>query len=81
MYFDRQADKIGRCYVYSLHVGDKVKRDKSKKGEKYKPLYWGEDRTRDGVGIVVGQDFREKTINMRRFGDRLLSIKLALEKR
>lgn len=51
-----------------------------KLGKGCKLLYSGGDGTRNGVGIVMGRDLKDKIVTVKRIGDSISSIKLALEK-
>lgn len=46
----------------------------------YKLLYSSVNRIQNGLGIVLGQDLKDKIINIRIIGDEFLTIKLVLEK-
>ena len=45
----------------------------------YKFFYAGKNTTRNGVSIVIGKDLKEKIIEVKRLGDRIIAIKLVLE--
>ena len=45
----------------------------------YTLFYAGKNNTRNGVGIVVGKDFKEKIVGVKRLSNRIITIKLVLE--
>ena len=50
-------------------------------GEGYKLFYSGGiDNRRNGVGIVVDHYMKDKVVDVKRWGDRLMSIKIVLDK-
>ncbi|KAL4184629.1 hypothetical protein AMTRI_Chr10g226480 [Amborella trichopoda] len=46
--------------------------------DEYKLWYTGKDNNRNGGGIIVDKDLKDKVVNVSRIGDRLLLIKLVL---
>lgn len=49
-------------------------------GELYKLLNSRTYETRNGMGIVVERDLKDKIVNVKRIRDKILSIKLHIEK-
>ncbi|KAL4183354.1 hypothetical protein AMTRI_Chr11g154740 [Amborella trichopoda] len=56
----------------------KWKGEKAKEIDGYKLWYIGKDNNRHGLGIIVCKDLKDKIINVKRVGDRLLLIKLII---
>ncbi|KAL4197283.1 hypothetical protein AMTRI_Chr04g250330 [Amborella trichopoda] len=54
----------------------KWKGEKAKEIDGYKLWYIGKDNNRNGVRIIVDKDLKDKVVNVKRIGDRLLLIKL-----
>ncbi|KAL4179673.1 hypothetical protein AMTRI_Chr13g88450 [Amborella trichopoda] len=50
-----------------------------KKIDRYKLWYTRKDNNKNGVGIIVDKDLKDKVINVKRIGGRLLFIKLSLK--
>ena len=50
-------------------------------GDDYKLLYSGGKEKKKGVGIIVGEDIKERIIEVSRKSDRLIMVKLLLEKK
>ena len=42
-------------------------------------FYVRKNNTRNGVGIVIGKDLKEKIIGIKRLDDRIIAIRLVLE--
>ncbi|XP_043710423.1 uncharacterized protein LOC122659376 [Telopea speciosissima] len=52
---------------------------KAKALDDFKLWYLGDESGRGGVGIVVDKDLKNEVVDIKRFGDRILSIKLVLD--
>ena len=63
------------CLQETRWVGHKAK-EIERTG--YKLWYTGINRSRNGVGIVVNKDLKEDVVNVKRYGDRIIAIKLVL---
>ena len=58
----------------------KWKRDKAKElANGYKLFYAGKNTTKNGVGIVVDKDLKEKIVWVKRLRDRIIAIKLVFK--
>ena len=64
------------CLHETKWKGDKVK----ELADGYKLFYAGKNNTGNRVGIVVDKDMKEKIVRVKRLGDRIIAIKLVLEK-
>lgn len=49
-------------------------------GKGYKLYYMGKEASRNGVGVILDQHFSEKVIDINRISDRIISLKLALDR-
>ena len=58
----------------------KWKGKKAKDIDGFKLSYTGEVNNKNGVGIIVDKDLKEKVVDVKRIGDRIIAIKLVLEK-
>ena len=58
----------------------KWKGKKAKDIDGFKLWYTGEANNKNGVGIIVDKDLKEKVVDVKRIGDRIIAIKLVLEK-
>lgn len=58
----------------------KWKGKKAKDIDGFKLWYIGEINNKNGVGIIVDKDLKEEVVDVKRIGDRIISIKLVLEK-
>ena len=63
------------CLQETKWKGDKVK----ELIDGYKFFYIGKTNTKNGVAIVVDEDLKEKIVGVKRLGDTIIKIKLALE--
>ncbi|XP_043687611.1 craniofacial development protein 2-like [Telopea speciosissima] len=52
---------------------------KAKALDDYKLWYLGDDSGRGGVGIVVDKDLKNEVVDVKRVGDRIISIRLVLD--
>lgn len=48
-------------------------------GNGYKLIYTGKHANRNGVGIVVNEDFQARIVDVKRASDRIIAIKFALD--
>jgi hypothetical protein len=64
------------CLQETKWVGEKAK-EIEKTG--FKLWYSGKDKARNGVGIVVSKDLKDNVVEVQRFGDRIIRVKLVLE--
>ncbi|KAL4196736.1 hypothetical protein AMTRI_Chr04g184660 [Amborella trichopoda] len=53
----------------------KWQREKAEKRDGYKLWYTRKDNNRNDVGIIVNKDLKDKVVNIKRIGDRLLLTK------
>ncbi|XP_042478015.1 uncharacterized protein LOC122059320 [Macadamia integrifolia] len=53
---------------------------KAKMLDDFKLWYLGDQSGRDGVGIVVDKDLKNDVVDVKRVGDRIISLKLVLDK-
>ena len=47
-------------------------------GEGYKIIYSGEKSSRNGVGVIMNPEFKEKVIELSRPSDRIIKLKLVI---
>ena len=64
-------------FVYK-RLNGKGKKDKDIDG--FKLWYTGEANNKNRVRIIVDKDLKEKVVDVKRIGDRIIAIKLVLEK-
>ncbi|KAL4181233.1 hypothetical protein AMTRI_Chr12g236160 [Amborella trichopoda] len=73
------VDTMRRMRVNIAFLQDtKWNGEKAKKIDGYKLWYTRKDNNRNGVGITVDKDLKDKVVNVKRISDRLLLIKLVL---
>ena len=46
----------------------------------FKLWYTGKSKTRNGVGIIIDKEWRDKVVDIKRMGDRILSLKLVVDR-
>ena len=75
------ADMMARRKVDILCVQEtKWKGSKAKNiGGGYKLFYHGEDARRNGVGVIMNDEYARRVLEVRRVSDRVLSVKLEVE--
>ena len=47
-------------------------------GERFKIIYSGEKSSRNGVGVILSPEFKEKVIEVSRPSDRIIKLKLVI---
>ncbi|MDJ0933710.1 MAG: endonuclease/exonuclease/phosphatase family protein [Breoghania sp.] len=75
------ADAMNRRKLDILCVQEtKWKGSKARNiGGGFKLLYHGVDRRRNGVGVILKEEFSERVLEVRRVSDRVVSVKLEIE--
>ena len=65
------------CLQETKWIGDKA-RELDTSG--FKLWYAGKSKTKNGVGIIVDKDLRDKVIDIKRIGDRIIALKLVVDR-
>ena len=48
-------------------------------GARFKLYYHGEDRKRNGVGMILKEEHAKNVVEVKRLSDRVMSVKLEIE--